>query len=113
MEGRNSSSGVTKQYGTDIGYEGCRTCRLCKRYAMVAGVGLGDPGILAGCLPVEAAAVNDHTADSCSMSADKLGSRMYYDVCTILNGTNQERSCKGGIHYQGNIMLMSNLCYFL
>ena len=75
---------------------------------MVTGICLRNPGIPAGCLPVKIAAVHDDAADGSAVASDKLCGGMYHDIGAVLNGTDQIRCRKGGIHHQRNMMPVGN-----
>ena len=68
---------------------------------MVARVGLGDFGILAACLPVEVAAVDDHAAKRGAVAADELGRGMHHDVRTVLKRAEEVRRAEGVVDYDG------------
>ncbi|MPM00861.1 hypothetical protein SDC9_47094 [bioreactor metagenome] len=55
---------------------------------MVAGIGLGDGGEFAAFFPREVAAVDDHPSKGGSMASYKLGCRVHYDICSVLNRAN-------------------------
>ena len=44
------------------------------------------------------------------MSTDEFRCRMYYDICSVFQRTDQERCRKCGIHYQWNIVCMGYFC---
>ena len=98
---------------TDISNKCCRACCICKCNTVVAWVRIGNPWIFARCFPVKVAAVNDDTADSCTMAADKFCCWMNNDICTVFDRTNQIRCCKCWINNQWNVMFMSNFRQFL
>ena len=75
---------------------------------MVARVRICDPRIFTGSLPVKSTAVYNHAADGCTVSADEFCCRMYDDISTIFDRTDQIRCGKGRIHNQRNIMGMSH-----
>ena len=67
--------------------------------SVVAGVGRGNGGVLAGCFPVKFAAVHDDAAQSGAVTADELGGGMDYNVRAMLNGANQIGCPKRAITY--------------
>ena len=77
---------------------------------MVAGVCICNVRILAACLPVKLTGIYNDAAKGRTMTADELCRGMYYDICTVLDGTDQIRSTKCVINYQRQTMLMRNLC---
>jgi len=108
MERRKGSSCITKDNRTDISYKCCRSSCLCKGNSMVAWVWLRNPREFARSFPVKVTAVYDHTTDCSTMATDEFRCRMYDDVCTIFDRTNQVRSCKCRIYYKRNIMFVRN-----
>ena len=64
--------------------EGRRAVGLAVDQAVVAGVGLGHGREFAGCLPVEAAAVDQDAADRDAMAAEPLGRRMQDQIGAAL-----------------------------
>ena len=112
VERGKGCAGITQDDRTDVGNESSGTCSIREGYAVVAGVRLRDPGILAGCLPVEGAAVDDYTADGSTVATDKLGSGMNNDICAVLDRADQVRSCEGRVNYQRQTVLVSDRCQF-
>ena len=47
---------------------------------------------------------------SCSVAADKLCCRMYDNICTMLDRTDQIRSTKGIVYDNRNAVFVCNLC---
>ena len=80
---------------------------------MVAGVRLHQCREFTACLPVKFSAVYDHTANGRTVTADEFCSGMNHDIRTVLDGTYQIRSCKGIVHYERNLMCMSDRCQLL
>ena len=76
---------------------------------MVAGVGSGNIRISAACFPIKIAAVNDHTAESSTVTADKFGCRMNDDVRTMLDRTDEIRGAEGVVDHQRKSVLMCDL----
>ncbi len=109
MEGRKSSTGIAEEDSSDISNESSGTGSSGEAYTVVAWVRLRDPRVSAGLSPVVITAVNDNAADSSTVTADELSSRMNDNISAILNRTNKERSSESIIHNEGDIMSMSDL----
>ena len=77
---------------------------------MIAGVRLCDGSVLTALLPVELAGVNNNTAERCSVTADELCSRVYNNVCAVLNRTDKVRSTECIVYYKRKSVLVSYLC---
>ena len=73
VERGDCRTGVAQENCTNVGNESSCAHSVGEADSMVGGVRLGDPRISPGLLPVEVAAVNDHTTDCCSVSTDELG----------------------------------------
>lgn len=112
MEGRYSSPGIPKEYCPDIGYKWSLRRRLCKNSPVVTGIGLRDPGISSGILPVKPSAVHNNPAQCCSMTSDKFRSGMDHNVRSIFYGPHQVRCGKGRIYDQGMLCLWAILASF-
>ena len=76
---------------------------------MVGGVGLGDLGVLAACLPIEVTAVDDHTAQRGSVATDELGCGVDDDVGTVLQRTEQIRGTEGVVDDNRQTVLLGDL----
>ena len=77
---------------------------------MVAVIGGAQSGELVGVLgPIKVAAVDDGTAQSGTVTVDVLTGGMSDDVCTPLNGTAVNGSCKGVVDDQGNTVSVCDL----
>ena len=77
---------------------------------MVRGVGLGERGILVGIgLPVEAAAVDDDTAERTAVATDELGGRVYHDVGAVLERTEEIGGAKGVVDHHDGVVAVSYL----
>ena len=114
IEGRNGSTGITQNHGTNTGNEGCRPCHVGKHGTMIRGIGLSQCGIFVGvCLPVKLTSVNDDTTQAAAVSTQELSSRMYHDVCSMLQRTNQEGRAERVIHDKHNVMLVGYGSYGL
>ena len=75
---------------------------------MVAGVGLGQPGILAALGPVEGAAVYDDAAKGGAVTADELGGGVDNDVRAVLNGPDQIGGAEGVVNDQGQAVAVGD-----
>ena len=68
-------------------------------------VGFGEARELTR-FPVEFAAFNNHAAQRCSVSAEKLGGRMYHDIGSVFYRTDEVGSTKSIVHDKRNVMTM-------
>ena len=109
VERADAGALVTQQDSADIGCEGGRTSSLGKRDTMVGGVGLGDLGVLAACLPIEVTAVDDHTAQRGAVATDELGRGVDNDVGAVLQRTEQVRSAEGVVDDNRQTVLLGDL----
>ena len=110
VERRNGSTGITQQDSADVGYERSRTNSICERDAVIARVRLSDRRILAGCLPVELAGINNDAAEGRAVAADELGSRVNNDISAVLNRTDEVRGTESVVDYERQTVLVRNLC---
>ena len=108
VEGRDGRAGVTQQNRPDVGHEGSGTGGVHEAHAVVAGVRLGDGGILAAGLPVEGAAVHDDTAQAGAVAADELGGGVDDDVSAVLQGPDQVGGAEGVVDDQGQAVLVGD-----
>ena len=99
VERRNGSTGITQQDSADVGYESSRTNCICERDAVITRVRLSDRCILAGCLPVELAGINNDAAEGRAVAADELGSRVNNDISAVLNRTDEVRGTESCLLY--------------
>lgn len=76
---------------------------------MVGGVGLGDLRILAARLPIEVAAIDNHTAQRGTVAANELSCGVNDDVGAMLQRTEQIRSAEGVIDDDRQAMLLGDL----
>ena len=90
MERRERRAGIAEKYRADISHERRASRRVGKGYAVIARVRLGDPRVLSGLLPVEAA-VDDHAADRRAMTADELRRGVNDDVSAPLERSHEIR----------------------
>ena len=56
------------------------------------------------------ASVNDDTTQRRTMSANELGGRMYHNISTMLDRTNQVGCAKGVVDNQGDVVLVGYSC---
>ena len=110
VERRNGSTSITQQDSADVGYESSRTNCICKRDAVITRVRLSDRCILAGCLPVELAGINNDAAEGRAVAADELGSRVNNDISAVLNRTDEVRGTESVVDYERQTVLVRNLC---
>ena len=75
---------------------------------MVAGVRLGDGGILAAGLPVEGTAVHDDAAQAGAVAADELGGGVNDDISAVLQGPDQVGGAEGVVDDQGQAVLVGD-----
>lgn len=107
VERRNSGTLVAEEDGAHVDHvSGC--ARRGERNT-VARVHFGELRELAGCSPVELAAIHDDTAESRAVATDELGSGMHHNVGTVFKRTNQIRRTEGIVDHQRNLVLVSNL----
>ena len=66
---------------------------------MVARIRVCDRCVLAACFPVKLTGIYDNATQSCSVSTDKLGSGVNYDICAVLNRADQIRCSKCIVNY--------------
>ena len=76
---------------------------------MVGWVRLREPRELAAGCPVEVSSVDDHAAHDCSVSSDEFRRGVDYDVCTVLDRSQQERRCEGVVNDERDACLMGDL----
>ena len=100
---------ITKQDSTDFCNKCCRANCFCKADSMVTWVWLCQRCKFAGCFPVKLTAINNDTTNRSSMSTNKFCCRMYNNVCTILNRTDQIWCSKCIINDKWNLVCMCNL----
>lgn len=110
VERRNGSTSITQQDSADVGYESSRTNCICERDAVITRVRLSDRCILAGCLPVELAGINNDAAEGRAVAADELGSRVNNDISAVLNRTDEVRGTESVVDYERQTVLVRNLC---
>ena len=106
---RNSRTLITEQNSTNVDSKCSLAGSLSELYAVVARICLGNPRILATLCPVKVTAVHDNTAQSSTMTTNKLGCRMNNYICTMLNRTDKVWRAEGVINYQRQPMLVSQL----
>ena len=100
-KGRERRAGIPQQNRPDIGNKRRSAGRLREGDAVVAGVWRGNGRVVAGCRPIELAAVHDDAAQRCAVAAQELGRRMHDDIRPMLDGPQQIERAEGVIHDQG------------
>ena len=110
MERRKSSTGITQQNCTNIGYKCSRASCFCEANTMVGRVRLRNPRIPTGCLPVEVAAFHNDTTDCSTMTADEFCCTVYHDICAIRDWANQVRCCESAVYNERNAMCVCDFC---
>ena len=81
---------------------------LAEDQAVVARVGLGEPGEPPAPLVVEHAAVDDHTTDGGAVPADELGRGVDDDVGAVAQRLGQVRGRQGVVHHQRDAVAMGD-----
>ena len=76
---------------------------------MVAGIRLGDGGVLPGSRPIKLAGVHDDAAKCGSVAAEELGCGVDNDVRAVLDGADEVGRAEGVIHHQRNAVLVRQL----
>ena len=76
---------------------------------MVAGIRLGDGGVLPGSRPVKPAGVHDDAAQGGSVAAQELCRGVNHDVRAVLDGADEVGGAEGVIHHQGDAVLVRQL----
>ena len=109
VERRERCTGVAEQDRTDVGNERRRADRLDEGDTVIAGVGIGDGRVFAGCRPVKLTGVHDDAAQRRAVAADELGCRVDDDICTVLDGTDEIGGAEGVIHDQRQAVLVGKL----
>ena len=113
MERRQGGAGISQENGTDL----CDKCRRShcfrKTDTVIAGIRLCQRCKFTACLPVKIAAVHNHTADGSAVTANKFGSRVYYDICPVLDGAHQIRCGKGVVDDKRYFIFMGYARQFL
>lgn len=112
MERWKCSACISEENGTNISYKSSTRSSLCKYCTVVWCVRLWELWELAWCSPVKLAAFNDYTAESRTVTADKLCCRMNNDICAVLKRSEKIRCSECAVDYKRNLVWMSNVCYF-
>ena len=84
------------------------TRNLCEHYPMVGRVWPAESGELVILRPVKPTAVHDHAAHYRSVTADKLGGRVDYNVRAMFYGAEQIRRRERIVDQDRNTVLVSN-----
>lgn len=106
VERRNCSTFVAEENRANVDHVSSGARRGERN--SVARVHFGELRELAGCSPVELAAVHDDTAESRAVATDELGSGMHHNVGTMFKRTNQVRSTEGVVDDQRNLVLVGD-----
>lgn len=109
-KGGNGSAGIPEQDRPDIGYKGGRAGSLGKGNTVIAGVGSGDSGVIAGSSPVKLTGIYDDAAQGGAVTAQEFGGGMDDDVCAMLDGADKIGSTEGVVYHQRKTVLVSQLC---
>ncbi len=99
---RQAGAEIAQALGARPHDEGGRAELLAEDDAVIAGIGLGDGGKLAGGRKVETAAVDDDAADGDAVAADPLGDGMHHDVGAELDRPAEIGRCEGVVDQQRN-----------
>ena len=78
---------------------------------MIRGIRLRECGELVVLFPVELTTIYNHTTEAGAVAAQELGCRMYNDVCTMLQRTDEIRRTKGIIDNKWNAVLVGYCCH--
>ena len=108
-EGRDGRAGVPQQHRADIGHKRGGAGGGYEGNAVIAGVRLGDGGVLPGSRPVKLAGVHDDAAKGGSVAAEELGCGVDDDVRTVLDGADEVGRAEGVVHHQRNAVLVRQL----
>ena len=108
VERGNRSAFVAEEDGADVDDVG-RSAGSSREGHAVARVRLGELRELAACSPVKLAAVNNHAAESRTVTADELGCGMHHDVGTVFQRANQVRRTEGVVNHHRDLVLVGNL----
>ncbi len=98
---------ITEQDGTDISHKSGRTCCFHKRDSVVAWIRCCNCRIFSTCFPVKFTGIYNNASQGRTMTSKEFGGRMYYNVCTMLYGTDQIRCAKGIVYNQRQTVFMS------
>ena len=101
-------AGIPQQDRADIGHESGGAGSVYEGNAVVAGVRLGDGGILAGGRPVKLAGVHDDAAQGGAVAADELGGGVDHDVRAVLDGADQIGRAEGVVDHQRQAVLVGD-----
>src|ERR1700733_1968476 len=77
---RQTSAEVAQAFGPRPHDEGSVAELLVEDNAVIAGIGFGQYRKLAGSMPVEPAAIDNHAADGDTMAADPFGGGVHHDI---------------------------------
>ncbi len=108
VERREGGAEVAEQLNACLDDVRHRPKRLRVLQPVVRGVGLREGGEVA-VRPVEPAAVHNHAADACAVTADELRCAMHHDVRSVLQGTHQVRARQRVINDKRDARLVSDV----
>ena len=108
IERREYCTLISHQCGTNLHDISSVSACFCKYNAVVRRIRLAQTRELVVLCPVELSAVNDDTTHNRTMTADELCCRVYNNVCTMFQRTQQIWRCKSAVHNQWNSVLVSN-----
>ena len=108
-EGRDGRAGVPQQHRADIGHKRGGAGGGYEGNAVIAGVRLGDGGVLPGSRPVKLAGVHDDAAKGGSVAAEELGRGVDDNVRTVLDGADEVGRAEGVVHHQRDAVLVRQL----
>ena len=106
IERRNCCTFVAEKNGADVNDVSC-CASCCRERHAIARVRFGELRELARCSPIKLATVNNHAAESRTVTADELRCRMHDDISTVFERTNQVRSTEGVVDHDRNLVLVS------
>lgn len=98
---RNRCTHITEQNSTDIGNKGCIFGCIYKGDSMVAWIRFCNRRVFVPCTPVKIAGIYNDSSKGCAMSSQEFCGRVYHNICTMLNRTDEIWCSKGIIHHQG------------
>ena len=98
---RQAGAEVAQALGAGAHDEGGLAELLVEDDAVIAGIGLGELGELAGGVPVEPAAIDDDAADRDAVAADPFGRGVHHEIGAELDRSAEERRRKGVVDQSG------------
>ena len=110
MERGQGRTGIPHQGGAKLHDIGDIAACFCKDNAVIGRIRLRQSRELVACCPVKFTAVYNNAAHHGTVTADELGCRVYHNICTVFQRTEQERCCESVVHDQRQTVLVSDLC---